>query len=71
MTASTSGLSQNKKIEFWRWFAPLATLLIIWCIPCPEGLTQQAWHLFAIFVALIVSVLTEPLPTGAMSFIAL
>lgn len=71
MTASSSGLSQNKKIEFWRWFAPLATLLIIWCIPCPEGLTQQAWHLFAIFVALIVSVLTEPLPTGAMSFIAL
>ena len=61
----------NNRIEPWRYLVPLAVLLGIWFLPCPEGLSPKAWHLFSIFAALIVSVLTSPLPTSAMSFIAL
>lgn len=36
---------------------PFALALGIWFWPVPAGLTEQAWHLFAVFVAAIVSVL--------------
>jgi len=48
--------------------APFALALGIWLVPVPEGLTSQAWHLFAIFAAAIVSVILAafPLLTAAM-----
>jgi DASS family divalent anion:Na+ symporter len=39
----------------------------IWFLPAPEGVTDQAWHLFAIFVATIVGIMLEPLPMGAVA----
>ena len=39
----------------------------IWFVPAPEGVTSQAWHLFAIFVATIVGIMLEPLPMGAIA----
>jgi divalent anion:Na+ symporter, DASS family len=36
---------------------PFAMAAAIWFIPVPEGLTPQAWHLFAVFITAIVSVL--------------
>jgi DASS family divalent anion:Na+ symporter len=49
-----------------------ALALGIWFIPVPAGLTREAWHLFAIFVAAIVSVILAafPLLTAAMLAIA-
>jgi DASS family divalent anion:Na+ symporter len=41
--------------------------LVIWFVPAPAGLTAQAWHLFAIFVATIVGMVLEPLPMGAIA----
>ncbi len=35
-------------------------------IPSPTGITSQAWHLLAIFVATIVGSILRPLPGGAM-----
>jgi DASS family divalent anion:Na+ symporter len=40
---------------------------VIWFSPSPEGVTPQAWHLFAIFVATIVGIILEPLPMGAVA----
>jgi len=34
----------------------------LWIMPTPEGLSDQAWHLFAIFVATIAGVILRPLP---------
>ena len=34
----------------------------IWFAPIPEGLTQEAWHLFAIFAAAIFAVIVNALP---------
>jgi DASS family divalent anion:Na+ symporter len=41
--------------------------VVIWFAPAPEGVTPEAWHLFAIFVATIVGIILEPLPMGAVA----
>ena len=42
----------------------------IWFWPVPDGLTPQAWHLFAIFAATIVSVIVGALPILTASVLA-
>ncbi len=51
---------------------PLALALGIWFAPVPAGLTAPAWHLFAVFVAAIASVLVGafPLLTSTMLAVA-
>jgi len=43
---------------------PFAIGIGIWYTPVPAGLTPQAWHLFAAFVAAISSVLVGPSPSS-------
>jgi DASS family divalent anion:Na+ symporter len=52
--------------------APFGVAIGIWLIPIPAGLTAPAWHLFAIFVAAIASVLigAYPLLTSTMLAVA-
>jgi len=52
--------------------APFALALGIWLVPVPAGLTAPAWHLFAVFVAAIASVLVGafPLLTSTMLAVA-
>jgi len=47
---------------------PFALATAIWFVPVPAGLTAQAWHLFAVFLTAIVSVLLGifPLLTSTM-----
>ncbi len=49
-----------------------ALALGIWLTPVPAGLTNEAWHLFAIFSAAILSVILNafPLLTAAMLAVA-
>ena len=49
-----------------------ALALGIWLTPIPAGLTSEAWHLFAIFSAAILSVILNafPLLTAAMMAVA-
>ncbi len=51
---------------------PFALALGIWFAPVPAGLTAPAWHLFAVFVAAIASVLVGafPLLTSTMLAVA-
>ena len=35
------------------------------------GVTTQAWHLLAIFLATIVGIITQPLPLGAVAMLGL
>ncbi len=39
----------------------------LWVIRPPEGITPQAWHLFAIFVATILGFIIKPLPMGPVA----
>lgn len=50
---------------------PLLVGLLVWFSPVPEGVDPNAWHLLAIFVATIVGIITQPMPMGAVAFIAI
>lgn len=57
-----------------KWTPLLVVLVIglgIWFTPAPEGLPQDAWHLFALFVATIAAIILKPLPMGAVALIAM
>ena len=41
---------------------PLLLGVAIWLIPVPRGLTANAWSYFALCVAVIAALITEPLP---------
>ena len=51
--------------------AVFALALGIWFSPVPEGLVPEAWHLFALFVAAIVSVVIGAFPILTSSVLAL
>lgn len=57
-----------KKIT-WKHLAPLVVALIIALIPPPAGLPQYSWYYFAIFAGVIVGLMFEPLPGGAIGLI--
>jgi DASS family divalent anion:Na+ symporter len=61
--AGSSNLSRMLKRLF-----PFVMAIAIWFTPVPAGLTPQAWHLFAVFITAIVSVLLGlfPLLTSTM-----
>lgn len=45
--------------------------LIIWfVIPVPTGVTADAWHMLALFIATIVTIIGKVLPIGAIAVIA-
>ena len=48
--------------------APLAVLAILWFIPAPEGLSANAWHFLAIFFAVVVGLIIEPVPAALVGF---
>lgn len=53
----------------WGAIAPVAVAIVIMLIPAPAGLPQHAWYFFAIFVGVIVGLMFEPLPGGAIGLI--
>jgi len=53
----------------WKAVAPVAVAIVIALIPAPAGLPQFAWYYFAIFVGVIVGLMFEPLPGGAIGLI--
>ena len=53
----------------WKALSPVAVALAIALIPHPAALAQHAWWYFAIFAGVIVGLMLEPLPGGAIGFI--
>jgi L-tartrate/succinate antiporter len=48
---------------------PLVAGLGLALLPPPDGLSPHAWHYFAVFVAVILALITEPLPAAAVGWI--
>jgi len=40
---------------------------VIWFSPRPTGITSDAWHLLAIFIAVIAGFIIKPIPMGAVA----
>jgi L-tartrate/succinate antiporter len=53
----------------WRALVPIAVTLSLALAPHPAGLAQHAWYFFAIFAGVIVGLMLEPLPGGAIGWI--
>ena len=50
----------------------MALGLLIWfVIPVPDGVTANAWHLLALFVATIAAIIGKAMPIGALSMVAI
>ena len=47
---------------------PIAILLILWFIPAPTGLTENGWHFLAIFFAVVIGLILEPVPAALVGF---
>jgi L-tartrate/succinate antiporter len=75
LRAQGSGLSLNRKREAgnrtlaWRAGIPVLTGLVLALIPAPNGLAPHAWHYFSLFAAVILALITEPLPAAAVGLI--
>jgi L-tartrate/succinate antiporter len=53
----------------WKAIIPVLVAIVIALIPAPEGLAQYAWYYFAIFAAVVVGLILEPLPAAAIGLI--
>ncbi|MEN6413966.1 MAG: anion permease [Veillonellales bacterium] len=64
----------GKKFFSGKSFAALLTVgivVVLWFVPVPQGLTPQAWHLFAIFMGTVVGFILQPLAAGSVALIAI
>jgi len=59
------------KAKRWARVISLAVAVAIWFIPPPGSVTPQAWHLFAIFAATILSVVIGAFPILTASVLAI
>ena len=50
----------------WKFVTPVVVGIVIALIPAPAGLPQHAWYYFALFATVIVGLMLEPLPGGAI-----
>ena len=53
----------------WRVAIPLLVGAVIAWLPPPAGLGQSAWYYVAVFTAVIIALVTEPLPPSAVGLI--
>ncbi|MFO1323680.1 MAG: anion permease [Burkholderiales bacterium] len=53
----------------WRALAPVALALALALMPPPAGLAPHAWYFFSIFAGVILGLMLEPLPGGAIGLI--
>jgi len=49
--------------------APVLLGLVVWLLPVPQGLTAAAWAYFALFAAVIVALVLEPIPPALSGLI--
>jgi len=43
----------------------------MWFSPVPQGLTLQTWHLFSIFLSIVVALILKPLPMGTLAILGI
>lgn len=58
-------------VKYCKFILPIVVGLIIWALTPfkPDALNDQAWYMFAIFVATIIACITQPMTIGAVSII--
>ena len=50
----------------------IVVILLLWfVIPVPEGVSDNAWHLLALFVGTVVAIIGKAMPIGAVAILAI
>ncbi len=68
-TVSTPPAPKSRPVI--RSLAPLVVGLALALAPVPQGLSINAWRYFALFAAVIVGVITEPIPPAAVGLVGI
>jgi L-tartrate/succinate antiporter len=55
--------------NYWKALAPVIAGLALLLLPVPEGLKPNAWYYFALFVAVVIALILEPIPAAAVGLI--
>jgi L-tartrate/succinate antiporter len=63
--ASPARHARTRHSAVLRAVAPFITGGAVLLTPTPDGLTANAWHFFALFLATITAIITEPIPGAA------
>ncbi|HEX7486893.1 MAG TPA: anion permease, partial [Vicinamibacterales bacterium] len=59
----TTSVSARRQVP-WRALLPVAVGVGVALLPVPSGLAPQAWQYFALFVAVVVGLVLEPVPAA-------
>lgn len=57
--------------KIWKMLVPVFVFCLMWMIPSPEGLSSQAWHFMALFLAVLVGLILEPIPAALLGLIGI
>jgi citrate:succinate antiporter/L-tartrate/succinate antiporter len=57
------------KPGWWRAAAPVAVWLVLALVPVPAGLAPNAWRYFALFAAVVVGLVLEPIPAAGIGLV--
>lgn len=49
--------------------SPILVLIFVWFLPTPTDLSINAWHYLAIFLAVIIGLILEPIPAALVGVI--
>jgi hypothetical protein len=47
--------------NYWKALVPIVVGAVLLLLPIPEGLKPNAWYYFALFVAVIIALILEPI----------
>lgn len=62
---------KTRRSQIVKWLVPFSLGILICICPHPAGLTSVAWHYFALFVAVIAALITEPIPGAAVGIVGI
>ncbi len=56
---------RERRAQLWRALVPVGAGIALACLPPPPGLATFAWHYLAVFVGVILALITEPVAPAA------
>ena len=68
---SSAPTSPTAKRKLLRVLAPLVAGIVLLLTPVPQGLAPNAWRYFALFAAVVVALITEPIPVATIGLVGI
>jgi L-tartrate/succinate antiporter len=69
MAAARQEKEARPESNYWKALIPVLAGVALFFVPVPQGLTANAWYYFALFVAVIIALILEPIPAAAVGLV--